>query len=127
MTRRCILVAIGVALLLASLPRSWPGLREWRLDGWSGLLTGLLVGEDTVYAGGYSASSFGEITAGMQRTEVHELAGPPLGGRMAADGRLGWDLAERWSRSPGDTHYRRRAVFYRRGQVVEVVGEFYFD
>ena len=120
-------------LVLVPGRRLWRGVREWKLDGRDGLLSGLVVGEDTLYASGYSARAFGEVTVGMPREQVHSLLGAPLdswtidSGEVHHSAKRSWDLAERWSRSPGDTHYRQRKVFYRADRVAVIVAEFYFD
>ena len=92
------------------------------LDGFTGLLGGLLGHEDTVYASGYSDRSFRSIDSGMTRDQVHETIGLPL---------VVWTnqgaLVEQWSRSPSDTDYRRRLIYFRNDRVTKKIAEYYFD
>lgn len=119
-------VALGLLVTLTlvlpwAAPRVVRGVREWPLDGLEGLRGGL-GGEDTVYASGYSALAFQKIRIGSTRDEVRALLGPPLYGRKGID----FDY-EIWSRSPGDTNFRRRTLEYSDDVVVEIVAEFYHD
>jgi hypothetical protein len=97
------------------------------LDGLDGLLFGLAFTEDTVYAAGYSDSAFRSVRLGMPESEVHSLLGPPLERWAITDSPRGADRGERWSRSPGDTHYRCRVVQFGGGRVVAKHSEFYVD
>ncbi len=97
------------------------------LDGLDGLLFGTLLSEDTVYAPGYSDSGFRKVRPGMSVAEVYALLGAPLEQWTIAADSAGPDMGQRWSRSPGDTHYRCRVVLYYRGTVVEKHSEFYVD
>lgn len=130
MNARALAVAVALAALVLAL-LSWgrlsTGVREFSLDGWKGFLSGALVGEDTVYAAGYSADAFGGVEPGMPREDVHRLLGRPLGVRDAPYRELAWDTAEFWTLSPGDTHHRRREVYYRDGRVVDADARFYND
>jgi hypothetical protein len=102
------------------------GVAEYPIDGLTGLLLGLLLGEDTTYASGYSKSGFTAVKLGMSRAEVEALIGVP---------QKGWSLDEanplnfgaRWSYSPGDTHYRCRVLLFRDGRVAEKHTDFYVD
>ncbi len=100
---------------------------EWPLDGPQSLFVTLLLGEDTVYADGYSKRAFRRVSVGMTEAEVEEILGPPLGSWFAGESELGMERTARWTHSPGDTHYRIRVVIYRDGRVTEKVAEFYYD
>ena len=120
-------LVLVAAVVVALAPRLTTGIREWRLDGVHGLVNGAVVGEDTAWAAGYTASGFSRVEPGMTEVEVRAFLGPPLERSAAERADLGWDLAEAWSRSPGDTHYRMRRVFYAEGRVVTVKSGFYTD
>ncbi len=50
----------------------------WSLDGFQGLVFGLLFDENTSYAGGYSDRGFRAVRRGMTEDQVHGLVGQPL-------------------------------------------------
>jgi len=109
------------------------------LDGLDGLVFRALVGsEDTVYATGYSHSSFRTIRNGLPQSDVLALLGKPLEQfamqeDSAADD--GWWYrrpnadAEGWSysQSKNSSHYRKRIIVFRDGQVVDTIAKFYVD
>ncbi|MFQ5524832.1 MAG: outer membrane protein assembly factor BamE [Thermoanaerobaculia bacterium] len=122
---RAIVAVLALALVAALAVRAAPGVAEWAIDGGNGFLNGVLFGEDTVFADGYTAEAFRRVEAGMTRDEVHTLLGEPLATWTAE--RIDWNRADRWSLSPGDTHYRMRTVYYAGDRVVEKIGQFYAD
>ena len=92
------------------------------MDGLDGLFFSRLFQEDTVYAPGYSDTAFRKVTVGMSQAEVLALLGPPISEWESCD-----NMAMGWSRSPGDTHYRQRAVFFQNGVVTKSLSEFFVD
>jgi hypothetical protein len=111
--------------------RAAAGIEEWRIDGFDGF-DGLAVpstlGEDTVYAPGYSAEAFEQIESGMTRAQVHALLGPPL--RTTANDSESiteWQLRDCWTYRPGSTHYRFRSIVYSDNRVTQKRGYLYFD
>jgi hypothetical protein len=102
------------------------GVAEYPVDGFDGLLMGLLLGEDTTYAAGYSARGFDAVTLGMSRADVEALIGPPQK-EYSLDESDPREMGARWSFSPGDTHYRCRGLLFRDGKVYEKHTEFYVD
>jgi hypothetical protein len=97
------------------------------LDGYTGLIFGILHTEDTEYAKGYSDEGFLRVTVGMSQDEVHRILGPPLDKWDIKDEKSGNAYGERWSRSPGDTDFRCRVLLYRDNIVYEKHAEFYLD
>lgn len=77
---------------------------------------------DTEFSTSYSDSGWLSLRHGMTELEVVAAIGRPL--RQTK--RL---LEEVWaySRSPGDTHYWKREVWFRGGRVVGFDSELYFD
>ena len=92
------------------------------MDGLDGLFFSRLFQEDTIYAPGYSDTAFRKVTVGMSQAEVLALLGPPISEWEACD-----NMAMGWSKSPGDTHYRQRVVFFQNGVVTKTLSEFYVD
>ena len=111
------ILAVLCALILLHLCRNYSPI-----DGVQGMIWGALFHEDTVYAPDYTDSGFMQITTGMNRDKVTGILGPPVDE---------WSNAGlthvRWSKSPGDTHYRRRVVVFTNNIVVEKQAEFYVD
>ena len=101
---------------------------RWELDGVSGLVLGLMLEEDTVYTERYSDAGFRDVRVGMTLRQVETLIGPPESTWSLDDrgGRPG-ETGARWSRSPGDTHYRSRVLLFRDGRVSCKHSEFYVD
>jgi hypothetical protein len=97
------------------------------IDGVSGLLLGAFFREDTVYARGYSDSGFRRVRIGMTDHQVETLIGPPLTAWPIPNSPSGADTGERWSFSPGDTHFRCRVLLFRNHRVVVKHAEFYVD
>jgi len=127
--KRRILIPSGCLILLLLVGRvmsQW-SVARWELDGTRGLVFGALLGEDTVYAKGYSDSAFRTVDVGMAEGDVHALLGTPLDRWLLCPSRADSDVGERWSYSPGDTDYRRRVVVFRAGEVLQRRSEFYVD
>jgi hypothetical protein len=97
------------------------------IDGVSGLILGVLLKEDTVYARGYSDSGFRRVRLGMTDHEVEKLVGRPLTVWPTPESPSGADTGARWSFSPGDTHFRCRALLFKNHRVIEKHAEFYVD
>ena len=95
------------------------------LDGLDGFLLSRLFQEDTVYAEGYTDEGFRQVHIGMSETEVRQLLGDPLETYMPRQGVNRTSL--QYSRSPGNTHYRIRAIFIRDGRVISKKVEFWVD
>lgn len=99
----------------------------WPIDGIGGVVLGLFWKEDTVYAPGYSDRGFRRVEPGMTQAQVHGLLGPPEKSWETSRKDAISEFGERWSHSPGDTHFRSRVVLYRQGRVSSVHAEFYID
>jgi outer membrane protein assembly factor BamE (lipoprotein component of BamABCDE complex) len=95
----------------------------WPIEGLVDNALSLAIEEDTEWAPKYSDSGFRRVRLGMSRAEVHTLLGPPLESWTRDDKRF----YEEWTRSPSDTHYRRRYIVFENGTVVEVRAMVYFD
>ena len=102
------------------------GVAEYPVDGFGGLILGLLLGEDTVYTSGYSERGFTAVALGMSLSEVEALIGPPHK-QWSHDQSNPLNFSARWSYSPGDTHYRCRVLLFRDGKVAEKHTDFYVD
>ncbi len=118
-SRQSILSAIAGLVALAGLIA---GLHGFLIDGLEGLALTVLLGEDTEYAAGYSDTRWRQVRPGMTRSEVRALLGEPLSQWPISGG-----TGERWTRSPGDTHYRCRVVIYDGDLVTRKHAEFYVD
>ena len=99
----------------------------WLPDGLEGVVFGIALHEDTLYAAGYSDGGFRRVTAGMSEAQVEEVLGAPESRWTIERSGNGPDAGARWSYSPGDTHYRCRVILFRRGHVVKKHAEFYVD
>lgn len=115
------LIACLPALAHASGPSFWP------LDGLSGTLLAVVLGEDTVYASSYTDAGFRRVQVGMSQHEVHEVLGAPLASWPIESAGGPPEHAEKWSTSPGDTNFRLRVVRFRSGHVVRKIAEFWVD
>ncbi|RTQ46311.1 hypothetical protein EJV47_22565 [Hymenobacter gummosus] len=102
-----------------------------RLDGISGEIWNLFLGENTQYAPDYSHSDFAKISIGMSQQQVEQIHGKPL---------VVWKPYEytkydskkhfvgyEYSQSPTSTHYRLRQVYFDGNKVAEVISYFYVD
>ena len=104
-----------------------------RLDGISGEIWNLLLGEDTEYATNYSYSGFAKISVGMSQQKVEDILGKPL---------IIWKpykytnfinkknfIGYQYSRSSTSNNYRLRQVYFDRdgGKVAEIINCFYID
>lgn len=107
------------------------------LDGLGGAVCSLL-GEDTVYAAGYTGSGFRRVHRGDTPTQVLEKLGEPMerfGMKKDVSADDGWlyrlpdSNAEGWSfsRSQHSDNYRIRVVVFLEGKVVDKVAKFYVD
>lgn len=122
-TRRT-LGLLGLAAMVAI--GSLVAVQVSTIDGMPGVIGGLL-GEDTVYAVGYTDSAWRRVSIGMTRSDVVRLLGTPQKEWRIKPSRNGAENGARWSYSPGDTNYRCRVLLFRHGVVVEKHSEFYFD
>jgi len=137
---------------------------NWSLDGVSGVVFGIVLNEDTVYAGGYSDWAFLAIQPGMTPQQVRRLIGAPIGENwilteenrascfnvyfendrvvygcealgipegmtitVVASRLKPHEVVWRYSKSPGDTHYKMRIVEFADGLVTKVVSGWYLD
>ena len=110
--------AVAAVLLTAALP-------VVLLDGWPASLWSLSVEQDTEYARTYSAVGFWVLRPGMTQERVLALVGEPLE-RYAVPGQPEEEVW-RWTRSPGGTSYRVRAIDFRSGKVIAKYAQFHFD
>ena len=99
------------------------GLHMWLIDGIGGLIWGSLFQEDTAYAARYTYSKWRTVRTSMTEADVKAKIGEPLQIWTNKDATVGM----RWSRSPGDTHYRCRVLQFENGKVSEKHAEFYVD
>jgi hypothetical protein len=123
MTKRTILFVIAVFLPIAFAL----SIHYGTIDGIRGFIFSLMFREDTQYTQGYTEAGFKKITPGMTVEQVHAILGPPHDRWNISPKEEGTVFAERWSWSPGDTHYRYRTIRYRNNSVERVLGEFYVD
>jgi hypothetical protein len=119
MKREVIWIGAVAAVFAASLL----GLHAWLIDGLGGLLWGSLFREDTAYAAGYTDRGWRSIRMGMRQADVRASVGDPLQVWTNRDASVGM----RWTRSPGDTHYRCRVLQLRDGRVTAKHSAFYVD
>jgi len=112
-----------VAVALVAVSAILVCLHRWLIDGIDGLIWGALFQEDTAYAAGYTDHGWRTARRGMTEEGVLDRIGVPLQVWTNQDGSVGM----RWSRSPGDTHYRCRALEFSNGRVSEKYAEFYVD
>ena len=99
------------------------GFNHWLIDGISGEFWSILFGEDTKYASGYSDAAWRRRQIGEALPDVMRDLGAPIDVWTNDDK----SLTMRWSISPGDTHYRTRALVVKEGRVVGKWSEFYVD
>lgn len=122
--RRRLAFALAAALPLFVPVRCLTQRVLYPLDGWDGALLGALLGHDTEFAPGYSEDGFSRIHLGMTKAQVEALVGRPLHDSPLTERGIGWY----YSRSPGDTDYRCRAVLFEDYQTVtRIHTEFYVD
>jgi|GEM_PF-3159501 len=99
------------------------GLHMWLIDGIGGLILGAFFQEDTAYATGYTDHEWRAVRIGMTEDEVRGRIGQPLEIWTNQISSVGM----RWSKSPGDTHYRCRVLQFNNGRVSKKHAEFYVD
>ena len=92
------------------------------LDGIDGTLLSALLGDDTVYAEGYSDAKFRQVVLGSSQEEVFSILGPPL-----ETGVHNGESILRYARSAHDSNYHVRVIVLRDGRVSEKLHEFYVD
>ncbi len=119
MKRRLIQITITIATTAIAVV----ALHLSLIDGIGGLVWGALFKEDTMYAPGYTAWGWRTIRVGMPQADVFARIGHPLNEWTNEDGAV----VMRWSRSPGDTHYRCRAINMKNKHVTGKWAEFYVD
>src|SRR5262245_47373426 len=97
------------------------------LDGYGGSLWATALGDNTVWAPGYTDGGFRAIKSGMKRSEVYALIGQPLGSYSEPTG----EVVESWTEMGElneSTHYdcsvHFRTITFRGDVVVEKVAEF---
>ena len=112
-----------ISVALAAVAVILVGIHHWLIDGIDGLIWGSLLQEDTAYAAGYTDHGWRTVRTGMTEDGVRDLIGQPLQVWTNQGGSVGM----RWSRSPGDTHYRCRVLQFSNGRVSEKHTEFYVD
>jgi hypothetical protein len=94
------------------------------LDGPGGLIFPILSWPDTYYSSGFSHRKFLKITAGMSKSEVEDLLGPPLATYFVqGTGETGW----KYSDTRNDSSYYARVVLFVDGKVTRRLSEFYVD
>jgi hypothetical protein len=114
-----ILIIIGAVIILLGVL----SIRHYSsVDGFPAVILALAFPEDTVYAPGYTDAGFMKVEVGMTREQVYRLIGQPISVWTNSD-----TIGERWSRSPGDTHFRCRVLQFSEGKVVDKHSEYYID
>ncbi len=85
-----------------------------------------LLGEETVYAEGYSERKFASIKVGATTAEVLSIMGPPLRRGAWGDSPQVWFYTNQ--RTATDNYWRRWLVFDTAGErVVEIIADFWVD
>ena len=97
-------------------------IHRWSLDGVDGMLLGLVLPDDTVYAEQYSDAGFRQVAIGVSEAEVRRILGPPLE-IGAHDGASLF----RYTRTANDSNYYVRVIVFRDGRVSEKRHQFYVD
>lgn len=99
-----------------------------KLDGALGTIMSINVIEDTEYTEGYSDDKFYAISIGMKEKDLLELIGEPFlrYNPSSKHNKQQFEILK-YSRSPGDTHYRIRLVFVKDKIVIKTESSFYFD
>jgi len=92
------------------------------LDGIDGTLLSALLGDDTVYAAGYSDAKFQQVALGSSKEEVLSILGPPL-----ETGVHNGEHILRYAQSAHDSNYHVRVIVLRDDRVLEKLHEFYVD
>lgn len=116
----CIFAA--VFLLLAVMCRFT--VPKLQLDGYTGLLFRILLNtDDSVYTKGYTDRNFLALKRGMTKQQVIRLLDRPF----AEFNRSESIVSMQYSKSPGDTHYRARAVLLQDNKVVDIISYYYVD
>ena len=92
------------------------------LDGIDGTLLSALLGDDTIYAEGYSDVKFRQVALGSSQEEVLSILGPPL-----ETGVHNGESILRYAKSAQDSNYRVRVIVLRNGRVLDKRHEFYVD
>jgi outer membrane protein assembly factor BamE (lipoprotein component of BamABCDE complex) len=115
-------IGIAVAIFIAVIAGLVVARSYSPIDGFSSIILSLVFPEDTIYASGYTDAGFMKIEVGMTRDQVYQILGKPLS-VWTNDTTVG----ERWSRSPGDTHFRCRVLQFLDEKVVDKHSEYYVD
>ena len=112
-----------ISAILASVTLVGFGLNLLLIDGIQGALWGSMFREDTEYADGYTDKGWRTVATGMTVKQVHDAIGEPWDSWSNRDE----SVVMRWSRSPGDTHYRCRVLTFTNGTVSNKNEEFWVD
>ena len=94
------------------------------LDGLFGNAFLALVGDDTVYAQGYSESAFRDIEIGESEAQVLATIGTPLSVANIQEGR---DRVFQYSDRKCDSPFRIRSVRVTDGRVSEITTGIWYD
>lgn len=120
---------VGVAALLVA------AVHLASFNGWPMVLAPVL-GFDTEFAPGYTASAFRDVREGMTYDEVVVQLGEPLHGLTSGAGYgagyyTGFLVGDEefcvWSSSPNGSHHSMRAIHFRDGVVFKKVAGFHWD
>ena len=124
---------ISISVLIALSGIFWIlNFNRINIDGISGELSSLILGEDTRYSKEFSDFKFDLIRSGMTKDEVICLLGEPLNYFKPYDfpgadpGKMHY-LALQYSDSPSSTHYRLRQIVINGNVVIDKIGYFYVD
>ena len=110
-------------LMTAVFAIAFTAYRNWPIDGVGGRMLSIVIGEDTVWANGYTDDGWRTVHTGMSVAEVHALLGPPL----YVWNNDGTETVHWWTRSPSDSDYRQRAVIFRGDKAVEKISGYWID
>lgn len=101
-----------------------------KLDGISGEVYGIMFGPSTKYSTGYSDKAFLKIKPGMTEKEVLEILGEPVGRFKPYSYEVDsvFNTGLRYAKgATGDSHYRLRLIYLRKGIVTERRSEFWYQ
>jgi hypothetical protein len=119
--KRTSIIVLFVVVILWLVKLSSPFIK---IDGYQGLLLGLLLETDTKYSNEYTHRGFVNVQEGMEEEDVLDLLGEPLVRWFPMKTKY---TAFQYAESTSSTHYRLRQVYFQNGVVVLIRGYFWAD